>query len=179
MKKKNMWLVVSCLMVVALLMAACAPALPEEKVSPAEEEAVTEEGKEVAPPEETESSPDCPYKVVFAQGGSKQPGFPYPTDLPEILEVSVDFGREVTLEEADTFRDQVSLVDIEGIEGILFGVATSSDTWLRSGDKTYEFEPIVTFKFHVQSRSREYTFKFQDCPWTNLGNPFLGLLVYD
>ena len=172
MGKKIVWLVASCLIVSTLLLVSCEPAVTDE------EEVLTEEG--VVQPEETEPSPDCPpYKVVFAQAGSRQSGVSCPSDLPEILEISMDFGKEVTLEEADVFRDQVYLVDIEGVEGILFGVATSPSTWLTAGDKAYEFGPVVTFKFYVQWRSRECTFKFKDCPWGNLGNPFLDIIVYD
>ena len=47
MKKKIVWLVVSCLMVAALVLASCAPAVVEEEVVPVEEEEVVEE--EVAP----------------------------------------------------------------------------------------------------------------------------------
>jgi len=46
MKKKSVWLVLSCLMVAALLLASCGPAEEEEEeevVTPAEEEVVTEE----------------------------------------------------------------------------------------------------------------------------------------
>ena len=46
MKKKILWLVVSCSMVAALLLASCAPAVTEEE--PVTEEApVTEEGPEM------------------------------------------------------------------------------------------------------------------------------------
>ena len=51
MKRKYIWLVVSCFMVAALLLASCAPAEEEEEVvTPGEEE-------EVAPPEEEEVVP--------------------------------------------------------------------------------------------------------------------------
>ena len=49
MKRKIVWLVVSCLMVTALVLASCAPAAVEE-----EEEVVTPGEEEVAPPEEEE-----------------------------------------------------------------------------------------------------------------------------
>ncbi len=47
MKKKIVWLVVSCLMVAALVLASCGPAVVEEEVVPVEEEEVVEE--EVVP----------------------------------------------------------------------------------------------------------------------------------
>jgi len=50
MKKKIVWLVVSCLMVVALVLASCGPAEEEEEVTPPP----TEEEEEVTPPEEEE-----------------------------------------------------------------------------------------------------------------------------
>ncbi len=48
MKKKNVWQVISCLIMVALLLTSCATAPPEEEVSPAEEEIVAEEEGVVA-----------------------------------------------------------------------------------------------------------------------------------
>lgn len=52
MKKKTMWLILSCLMVAALLLASCEPAAPEEEVEEEgeeEEEEVTAEEEEAAP----------------------------------------------------------------------------------------------------------------------------------
>ncbi len=53
MKKKIVWLILSCLMVVALLLASCAPAVVEE-----EEEVIPEEEEEVIPEEEEEVIPE-------------------------------------------------------------------------------------------------------------------------
>ncbi len=56
MKKKIIWLVASCSIVVALLLASCGPAVTEEEevAPPGEEEVVTAE-EEAAPPEEEEA----------------------------------------------------------------------------------------------------------------------------
>ena len=58
MKKKIVWLAVSCLMVLSLVLASCAPAVEEEEevTAPEEEEVVVEE--EVAPAPETVTFPD-------------------------------------------------------------------------------------------------------------------------
>jgi len=65
MKKKVVWLVVSCLMVAALLLASCGPAAVEEEevvVTPEEEEVVTEE--EVVVAEEKEMVRDSLGRLV-------------------------------------------------------------------------------------------------------------------
>lgn len=61
MKRKIIWLSVSCLIVVALLLGSCAPAPPaEEEVSPAEEELVTEEEEEAAQEPAPATAPEGP-----------------------------------------------------------------------------------------------------------------------
>jgi len=75
MRKKLVWLVVSCLMVAALLLASCAPAVTEEEeevVTPGEEEEVVtpeEEEEAVAAPEEPK------YGGVYRGRGGDPQGF--------------------------------------------------------------------------------------------------------
>ena len=66
MKRKIVWLVVSCLMVAALLLASCGPAaVEEEKVTPpTEEKAAPPEEEEVAPPEGKEMVRDSLGRMV-------------------------------------------------------------------------------------------------------------------
>jgi len=60
MKKKTVWLVVSCLMVLSLVLASCAPAVEEEEevVTPQEEEVTAPEEEEVVVEEEVASAPE-------------------------------------------------------------------------------------------------------------------------
>ena len=79
--KKTVWLVVSCLMVGALVLASCAPAVTEEEeAAPAEEEEVVTEEEEVAPAEEeevvTEEEEEAPppeEEVVTEEEEAAQP----------------------------------------------------------------------------------------------------------
>ncbi len=73
MKKKTVWLILSCLMVLSLLMVSCAPAVTEEEevIAPPEEEVVVpppeEEEEVVAPPEEVSKCCDG-YTLYCAAG---------------------------------------------------------------------------------------------------------------
>ena len=70
MKKKVVWLLVSCLMVAALLLASCAPAVTEEAEeevgAPEEEEAVVEEEEETEPP----AGKEVDIPVILQEGNS-------------------------------------------------------------------------------------------------------------
>ena len=72
MRKKIVWLIVSCLMVVALLLASCGPVAVEEEeavVTPEEEEVVTPEEEEVAPAPE---APKYGGEFILALGADVQ-----------------------------------------------------------------------------------------------------------
>ena len=69
MRKKIVWMVVSCLMVAALLLASCGPAVTEE-----EEEVVTEEEEEVVTEEEEEVVTEEEEEVVTAPEGPQYGG---------------------------------------------------------------------------------------------------------
>ena len=80
MTKKIVWLVVSCLMVIALLLVSCAPAVTEgEEATPSEEEVVTEEeapapGEEETATEEEEAPVPGEEETVTEEEEAPPPG---------------------------------------------------------------------------------------------------------
>jgi len=74
MKKKTIWLILSCFLVLSLLFASCAPAVTgEEEVAPPEKEEVVTEEEEAAPTEE---------EVVIEEEAVTEQETPAPEEIP-------------------------------------------------------------------------------------------------
>jgi len=96
MKKKSVWLMVSCLMVATLLLVSCAPEAVEKEavVMSPEEEVVTEEEEEVEPALEEEAAPPEEEGVVTeeeAENPTPAPREPLPQGMgPSTITITED-----------------------------------------------------------------------------------------
>ena len=108
----------------------------------------------------------CPWKVVYAADD------PSSFMLPGNLVVGLDFGRAISSEEQSEFKGKVSIADGKGKEYECIASMTCSSMTITRGGETYEFGPTIFFSFDVESGVPSYSFKFEDWPPVDLGNPF-------
>ena len=122
-----------------------------------------EEGEE----EEKAGEPaaTCPWKIVYA---TDDPGS---LMLPGNLVVGVDFGREISREEQTEFKGKADMADGRGKEYQCIATMISSSMTITKEGETHEFGPTIFFAFDVESGVPSYSFKFEDWPPVDLGNP--------
>lgn len=121
-----------------------------------------------AGPTESTASPteSRPWKVVYASDD------PRSFMLPGNLLVGVDFGREISREEQNEFKDKARITDGKGKGYECMGSMTGSSMTVTRGGKTYAFGPTMFFAFSVESGVPEYSFILEDWSPVDLGNPF-------
>ena len=140
MKKKIVWLVVSCLMVTALLLTSCAPAAVEEEAAPLEE---------VAPPsieEEEAASPEEVAPPPIEEEEAAPPGSPWEVQLPEPSKDS-----DVSIEEALLKRRSIRVytgeaLTLQEVSQLLWAAqGTTSARGFRTAPSAAALYPLETY----------------------------------
>lgn len=124
-------------------------------------------GEETAPTpgaEEEAALTPYPWTSIFIKEHLPRKG--------NVLEVIVDFSRQLSSDEIESLKEKIKLIDEDGREYHPSSHSTTGGTIKHGPDITWHADLAYSFLFEVESESSSYTLSWPDYPPLVVGNPF-------